>query len=106
MTVDYSTLSAELFAPHVGQTFRFLAPEDRSTIIEVELTQVTEQPKFTPRWAKRTSFTLMFEAFGQNELWNGNFLVDHPTKGPLGPFLIVRTVPLNPERSCYELVLN
>ncbi|CAO3380530.1 DUF6916 family protein [Azospirillum argentinense] len=106
MTVDFSTLTAAQFTPHIGQTFRFLAPEDRSTIVEVELTVVKERPDFTPRWAKRTSFLLTFEAFGQKELWNGNYLIDHPTEGPLGPLLIIRTVPLNPERSCFEVVLN
>ncbi|MGA1859712.1 hypothetical protein VH569_27320 [Azospirillum sp. 11R-A] len=106
MTVDFSMLTAAQFTPHVGQTFRFLSAEDRSTIIEVELTLVKERPDFTPRWAKRTSFSLTFEAFGQSDLWNGNFLLDHPTEGALGPFFIVRTVPLNPERSCFEIVLN
>ncbi|MDQ2105976.1 DUF6916 family protein [Azospirillum isscasi] len=106
MTVEFSTLTAEQFTPHIGQTFRFLAPEDRSTIIEVELAVVKERPEFTPRWAKRTSFSLTFEAFAQNELWNGSYLIDHPTEGPLGPLFIVRTVPLNPDRPCFELVLN
>ncbi|WP_286192364.1 DUF6916 family protein [Roseomonas genomospecies 6] len=106
MTADYSTLSAERFTPHVGQTFRFLAPEDRSTIVEVELTVVTERPEFTPRWAKRTSFTLKFETPGNSELWNGNYLIDHPTEGPMGPFYVVRSIPRDPARACFEVVMN
>ncbi len=106
MTADFSTLSAKQFTPHVGQTFRFLAPEDLSTIVEVELTVVTERPEYTPRWAKRTSFALKFETLGTSELWNGNYLIDHPTTGTIGPFYIVRTVPRDPARGCFELVLN
>ncbi len=106
MTVDLSTLSVDVFAPHVGQTFRFLAPEDRSTIVEVELTVTKERPECTPRWAKRTSFSLLFEAAGNSELWNGCYLIDHPTEGALGPFYITRTIPLNPSRACFELVMS
>lgn len=106
MTADYSTLSAERFTPHVGQTFRFLAPEDRSPIAEVELTVVIERPEFTPRWAKRTSFALTFETPGDSGLGNGNFLIDHPTEGTMGPFFVVRSIPRDPARACFELVMN
>ncbi len=106
MTADYSTLSAERFAPHVGQTFRFLAPEDRSPIAEVELTLILERPEYTPRWAKRTSFALTFEMPGESGLGSGSYLIDHPEKGAMGPFFIVRSVPRDPARACFELVLN
>lgn len=106
MTADYSTLSAERFTPHVGRTFRFLAPEDRSPIVEVELTLVLERPEYTPRWAKRTSFALTFETLGDSELGNGNYLIDHPVEGAMGPFFVVRSIPRDPARACFELVLN
>ncbi|MBP2307285.1 hypothetical protein GBZ48_19255 [Azospirillum melinis] len=106
MTADYSTLSADQFSPHVGQTFRFLEPEGRSAIVEVELTMVGERPEFTPRWAKRTSFALKFETLGSSELWNGSYLIDHPVDGPMGPFYVVRTAPRDPARACFEVVFN
>ncbi|MFV3078025.1 DUF6916 family protein [Niveispirillum fermenti] len=106
MTADYSTLSAEQFTPHVGETFRFLTPEDEAVVTRVELTLVKERPEFTPRWAKRTSFSLMFETAGNSGLHNGSYLIDHPVTGMIGPFYIVRTVPRDPARACFELVLN
>lgn len=106
MTIDYSTLSADVFTPYVGQTLRFLDPEDRSAIIDVELTVALERPEVTPRWAKRTSFSLLFEAAGDTELCNGHFLIEHPVEGPLGPFYITRTVPRDPARACFQLVMN
>jgi hypothetical protein len=106
MTVDYSTLSVDAFTPHVGQTFRFLGPEDRSAIVEVELTVAKERPEFAPRWAKRNPFSLTFEAAGNNELWNGNYLIDHPVEGPMGPFFVVRTIPRDPARACFEVVMG
>ncbi|WP_372400700.1 hypothetical protein ABMY26_35735 (plasmid) [Azospirillum sp. HJ39] len=106
MTIDIATISDEMFAPHLGQTFRFLAPEDGSVITDVELTKLTARPECTPRWAKRTSFSALFETYGPSQLWNGNFQIDHPTMGPLGPFYIVRVIPRDPERGCFELILN
>ncbi|WP_114856725.1 DUF6916 family protein [Azospirillum brasilense] len=106
MTIDIASISHEMFAPHLGQTFRFVAPEDGSVITEVELTKLTPRPECTPRWAKRTSFSALFETYGISHLWNGYFQIDHPTTGLLGPFYIVRIIPRDPERGCFELVLN
>lgn len=106
MTADYSTLCADKFSSHVGRTFRFLAPEDQSMVFEAELTVVVERPEFTPRWAKRTSFAMKFEMPGDSDQWNGSYLVDHPDEGPIGPFYIVRTIPRDPVRACFELVFN
>ena len=43
---------------------------------------------------------------GMGSRWNGNYQIDHPTMGPLGPFYIVRVIPRDPERGCFELILN
>lgn len=106
MTVDLGTLNAGHFEPYLGQTFRFLLPEDRSVLAEVELTTLKQHSEFTPRWAKRTACSMLFEAFGQIDLANGNYLIEHPTEGLIGPLFIVRTIPLNLDRACYELILN
>ncbi|CAO3437982.1 DUF6916 family protein [Azospirillum doebereinerae] len=106
MTVDLNTLSADAFAPHLNQTFRLLAPDDQSLIAEAELTKLTEHPEFTPRWAKRTGFSALFETFGAGDLHNIQCLIDHPTLGPLGPLYLVRVIPRDLDRACLELVMN
>ncbi|WP_029015205.1 DUF6916 family protein [Niveispirillum irakense] len=106
MSVDISTMSAAIFLPHLNENFQFLSPVDQSVVKELELTTVIEKPEFTPRRAKRTAFTLRFEALAENGLGNGTYLLNHPTEGPIGPLFVVRTIPMDPARPCFELNFN
>ena len=105
---ELHTLSADIFAPHLGSGF-VLEAED-GTAIAVTLAQCLENPRGTLRGTPRTAFSLYLECPSNDvsPFSGGHFVLAHPVIGRIGPVYVGRIHPGNASQdvAVFQVIFN
>jgi hypothetical protein len=103
---DLHLFHAEMFRPYVGTMFTI---EGGNGALELELSEVDEQPRYTRPGAPRTAFTLLFRGPWSQLLPDGFYRVTHPEAGDFGALTLMPCMPpegLLSEQALYQVVFN